>query len=90
MCRIEAVDIKGRIGFGIAQPLGIREYVVEGDAFAFHAGQDVIARAIQDARNAGDVLAGHSVAQRTDGRNTASNGSFEQQRHRRFSAKAAS
>ena len=60
--RIVALDVEGRIGFGIAEPLGVLEAFLEGQAFRLHAGQDVVAGAVEDAEDAGDRVAGQGFA----------------------------
>ena len=71
MRRVVAFDVEGRIGLGIAQPLRILQAGVEGQALGLHAGQDVVAGAVQDAEHAVDAVAGHRLAHRLDDRNAA-------------------
>ena len=71
MRRVVALDVEGRIGLGIAQPLRILQAGVEGQALGFHAGQDVVAGAVEDAEDAGDRIAGHRLAHRLDDRDAA-------------------
>ena len=49
---VVAVDVEGRIGLGIAEPLRLGEAGVEGQALLLHAGQDVVAGAVEDAEDA--------------------------------------
>ncbi len=73
---VVALDVEGRVGLGIAQPLRVLQAGVERDALGLHAGQDVVAGAVEDAEDAGDRIAGHRLAHRLDDRNAA--------RHRRL------
>ena len=65
--RVEAVDVGGGIGFGIAKRLGVGED--SGVAGArFHAAEDVVAGAVDDAADAGDAVAGEALQHaRNDG-----------------------
>jgi hypothetical protein len=47
--RVEAIDIGGRVGFGVAQFLRFGQHVREVAAFARHFGQDVIGGAVENA-----------------------------------------
>ena len=49
---VVALDVEGRVGFGIAQPLRVLQAGVEGQALGLHAGQDVVAGAVEDAEDA--------------------------------------
>ena len=64
--RVDAIDIEGRIGFGIAEALRIREHVGEGPPGFAHHGQDVVAGPVEDAVDARDAVGGDAFAQRLD------------------------
>ena len=49
---VVALDVEGRIGLGIAEPLRLAQAIVEGDALLLHAREDVIAGAVEDAVDA--------------------------------------
>ena len=76
MRRVMALDVEGRVGFGIAQPLRVLQARIEGEAFRLHPGQDVVAGAVEDAEDARDRIAGHRLAHRLDDRNAARNRCF--------------
>src|SRR5688572_3227208 len=71
---IMAFNVEGRIGLGIAEPLRIRETVLEADAFRFHARQDVVARTVQDAEDTADLVSRQRLAKRLDDGNATSYG----------------
>ena len=89
MRRIIAFDIEGGIGFGIAKALRIREASLKGQALRFHARQDVIAGAVDNAEDTIDAIAGHRLAHRLDHRNAACNRGFKLSRTPFFSAISA-
>ena len=68
---VVAVDVEGRVGLGVAQPLGCGEALGERQALVLHAGQDVVAGAVEDAVDAADRVAGEGLAQRLDDRDAA-------------------
>ena len=68
---VVALDVEGRIGLGIAETLRVLEAGLEGDALGLHAGQDVVAGAVEDAEDARHRVAGHRLAHRLDDRNAA-------------------
>ena len=45
---VEALDVEGRVGLGVAEALRVREACLEGQALELHAGQDVVAGAVED------------------------------------------
>src|SRR5579862_4386523 len=55
--RVDAVDVRRRIGLGIAEPLGLRKGLVEVPAFLVHLAQDEIGGAIQDRPDGDDFAA---------------------------------
>ncbi len=74
---IEAADVEGRIGLGIAEPLRFLQAIGEGQPLLMHAGEDVIAGAVEDAVNPADPAAAQSLAQRLDDGNAAGNRRLE-------------
>ena len=77
--RVEAIDVERRFDFGVAEPLSVGERLGEFGAFEFHASEDVIAGAVDDAIEARDAIADQSFAQDLDDRDTS--------RHARFVVK---
>ena len=59
---------------------GVRETFAKGNLLRLHAGEDVIAGAVEDAVDARDLIAGEAVAQRLDDRNAAGNRRLEAER----------
>ena len=49
---VVALDVEGRIGLGVAEALRILQAGLEGQALGLHAGQDVVAGAVEDAEDA--------------------------------------
>jgi len=83
---VEAFDVEGGVGFGIAQALGVHQAGLEGQAFEFHAGEDVVAGAVENARQPRDAVAGERLAQRLDHRDAAGRRGLESQRDALLSA----
>ena len=77
---VEAADVEGRVGLGIAEALRVREAIVEGQALRLHPRQDVVAGAVEDAVDALDRIADEALAQRLDDRDAASDRRLEVQR----------
>ena len=77
---VEAADVEGRIGLGVAEPLRLGEAVLEGELLQLHAREDVIAGAVEDAVDALDRIAGEALAQRLDDRNAAGDRRLEGER----------
>src|ERR1700722_2768712 len=59
---VVAFDVKGRIGFGIAEPLRVAQAIVEREPVLLHAAKNVIAGAVEDAIDAGEGIATESLA----------------------------
>ena len=74
---IKTVHIRCRIGFGVAQLLGILEHRVIGGPLLCHAGEDVVGGAVDDAADAVDAVAAQRLLQRLDDGNAATNGGFD-------------
>ena len=68
---VVALDVEGRVGLGIAQPLRVLEAGVERQPLRLHAGQDVVAGAVEDAEHARHRIAGHRLAHGLDDRDAA-------------------
>src|SRR6476469_7069003 len=66
---IVAIDVKGWIGFGIAEPLRVLQAFGKRQALLLHPGQDVIAGAVEDAVDAVDAGSGQPLEERLDDRN---------------------
>ena len=81
MRRVEAADIEGGVGFRITELLRLGETFAKGNLLRLHAGEDVIAGAVEDAVDARDLIAGEAVAQGLDDRNAAGNRRLEAERH---------
>ena len=73
---VMAVDVERRFGFGVAELLRVGEDFVEIRALEFHAGQDVIAGAVDDAVETGDAIADQPFAQHFDDRDAAGDAGF--------------
>ena len=63
---VEAVDVGGGVGLGVAELLGGGEGVLEGQALGAHLVEDVVGGAVDDAEHAGDPVPGHGFAQGVD------------------------
>ena len=72
-----AFNVKCRIGFGIAKPLRVREAGFKRQALLLHAGEDIVAGAVENAEHAGDCIAGQRLAHDLDDRNAARDRRFE-------------
>ncbi len=63
--RVEAVHVFAGIGFGISDRLCVAQHVGKGSA-AFHAAENVVAGAVEDAFDARDAIARQSLLQAGD------------------------
>ena len=61
---IEAVDVGGRVGLGIALSLGVGEHVSVIGALGVHARQDVVGGAVENASDGQDLVAHQVVLER--------------------------
>jgi hypothetical protein len=68
---IDALDVEGRVGFGIAQALRLLEHGIEGQALVAHLGEDEVGGAVDDAGDPLDAVGGEPLAQRLDDRDAA-------------------
>ena len=58
---VEAADVEGGIGFGVALGLGLLQHVGERAVLLLHLRQDVIAGAVEDAVDAADLVGGQRL-----------------------------
>ena len=58
---VEAADVEGGIGFGVALGLGFLEDVAERAMLFQHLREDVIAGAVEDAVDAADLIGGQAL-----------------------------
>ena len=75
--RIDALDVEGRIGFCIAQPLRLLENGIKRQTLAPHFGKNEVRRAVDDPGNPFDVIRGQSLTQRLDDRDAPSHRRLE-------------
>ncbi len=68
---VDAVDVEGGVGLGVAQALRLGQHVGELAPGLAHGGQDEIAGAVEDAVDAQDPIGHQALAQRTDDRDAA-------------------
>ena len=74
---VEAVDVEGRVRLGVAELLGVGEDFVERLALVLHAREDVVARAVEDAVDLENLVAGEPLAEAADDRDAAAHGRAE-------------
>ena len=77
---VEAADVEGRIGFGIAELLRFLQHLGERAVLVGHRRQDEIAGAVEDAVDARHLIGGKRLAQRLDDRDAAGDRRFEVER----------
>ena len=77
---VEAADVEGRIGFGVALGLRFLQHIGEGAMLLLHLRQDVIAGAVEDAVDAPHLVGGQRFAQRLDDGNAAGDRRLEVER----------
>ncbi len=77
---VEAADVECGVRFRVAEPLRLGEAHVEWKVVRLHPRQDVVARAVEDARDARDLVASEALAQGLDDRDAAADGGLEKQR----------
>ena len=73
------IDVGRRIRLGVAQRLRLFQRIGKRQPGAIHAGEDVVARAVQDAGHAQQPVAGQPFPDSADDRNAAGNRRLEQQ-----------
>ncbi len=74
---IDAVDVEGRIGLGIAAPLSLGQCLRIGLALFAHAGEDEIAGAVENALHRQDLVGGQALGQSGDDRDAAADRRLE-------------
>ena len=74
--RVGPIDIQRRLCFGIAEPLRVREHILELRAFELHAREDVITGAVDDPVKVRDAIADEPFPERLDNRDTTRNARF--------------
>ena len=82
--RVYAFDVEGRIGFRVAEALRFRQGVREAAPVLFHGGENVVRRAVDDARQRIDAVGGKPRAQRIDDGNAACHRRLEAERQAAF------
>ena len=75
--RVVALDVAGRIGFGVALGLRVLEHVIEVEALGGHLVEDVVGGAVDDAEHARHLVSDEGFAQRLEERDGAAHGGFE-------------
>ena len=74
---VDALDVEGRVGLGVAARLRLGEDVGELAPGVAHLGEDEVAGAVDDARHPQDAVAGEPLAQGLDDRDAAGDGGLE-------------
>ena len=77
--RIEAADVKAWIRLGIAEPLSLAKADLERQVLALHAGEDVVAGAIENTGNPLDCVSGQALSQGLDDRYPAAYSRFKKE-----------
>ena len=77
---VDALDVEGRVRFGVAQPLGVGKRRREDLPFLLHRGENVVGSSVDDARDGIDTVRGEAGAQGVDDGNAPGYGSFEAER----------
>ena len=80
MSGVKAADVHGRVGFGVAEALGLGQHLSEIAPGSLHLGQDIVAGAVEDAGHGDDLIADHGLTQHLHRRRPAHNRGFEEQR----------
>ena len=78
---VDAFDVEGRVGFGVAQLLRVLQRGVEVQPLVAHFRQDEVGGAVDDAGDPVDAVGGQALAQRLDDRNAARHRRFERDHH---------
>ena len=78
--RVDAVDVEGGVGLGVAQLLGVGQDFGEFPAAFAHLRQDVVAGAVENAGDALDAVGGQAFADRLDHRDAAGDRGLEGER----------
>ena len=77
--RVEAIDIRGRIGLRVTSGLRLRQHLREIRAALFDLREDVIASPVQNSVKRVDAVAGNSFAQHGVNRNAAGHARLHRQ-----------
>ena len=78
---VDALDVEGGIGLGIAQALCLGQRHIEADALVTHLGQDEVGGAVDDAGHHLHAVGRKPLAQRLHDGNAAGHGSLEGHHH---------
>jgi hypothetical protein len=78
---VDAADVEGGVGLGVAEALGLGEDPGIGRLLGLHPGEDVVAGAVHHPHDPGDAVAGEALGQRLDHRDAAGDRRLEAQRH---------
>ena len=76
---VVALDVGGRVGFGVPQALGLCEGIGVGGALLGHLREEEVGGSVDDAHHPGDRLAGERLTQRPHDGDGPSHGGLEQQ-----------
>ena len=76
---VDALDVEGRVGLGVAELLGFLERVGEGKAVLAHAGEDVVAGAVEDADDQVEAVGDEPLADGLDDGNAAGDAGLEEE-----------
>ena len=76
---VGAVHVGRRVGFRVAERLGLGQHVRELAPLLAHGGEDVVAGAVEDAGDPADAVGRQALAQRLDDGNAAGNGRLERE-----------
>ena len=79
--RVAAVDVVGRVGLGVAEPLRLGERLLEGDPEPRHLAEDEVGGAVDDPVDAVDAGARQRLLQHPDDRHDAGDRALEAQLH---------
>ena len=78
---VDAFDVEGRVGLGIAQLLRLLERGIERQPLVAHLRQDEVGGAVDDAGDPFDAVGGQAFAQRLDDRDAAGDRRLERDHH---------
>ncbi len=77
--RVKAADVECRIGLGIAKLLRLAETDLERKMLGLHAREDIVAGAVEDARDPPNRIAGQALPEGLDDGYAAADRGFEEQ-----------
>ena len=78
---VDALDVEGRVGLGVAARLRLGEHLRERRAPGAHLGKNEVRRAVDDAGDPLDAVGGEAFAQRLDDRDAAGDRRLEADHH---------